>query len=68
MKKNARAQTLGPNIDGLTTTIFMFCVQQRIHEIKIKEGLQMKRMSLQCLKLTQVNRLGKELPKTDRKT
>lgn len=48
------------------TKILMFCVQQRIHEIKIKKGQQVKRIYWQRLKLMQVNRRDKELLKTSK--
>lgn len=66
LKKKAKAQTVGQNTDGLVTKILMCHVQQRIPEVKIKEGRQVERMCLQCLKLMQVNRLDKELLKTSK--
>ena len=50
LKKKTKAQTLGQNTDGLATKVLIFCVQQRIQETKIKDGQQVKRMYLQCLK------------------
>lgn len=50
LKKETKAQTLGQNTDELATKILIFYVQQRIQETKIKEGQQVKRMHLQCLK------------------